>query len=460
MKNVSARNHYTFGLGTIGRDMLYSLVSMYLIFYLTDILDLPDTTLWWLTSILLIARIFDAVNDPIMGVIVDNTHSRFGKFKPWMAIGAVLTGLFTVLMFTDFGLRGTAYLILFAVIYLLWDLSFTANDIAYWSMLPTLSMDQKGREKIGAFARICADVGLFAVVVGIVPITKALGDALGSMSKAYFVFAIAVSLIMIAGQCITLFGVKELKGVFLKDEQTTLKGLFSIIFKNDQLLYTAISMSLFMIGYMTTTSFGQYFFKYAYGDENMYSIFALVLGVSQITALVVFPMFSKRFSRKVLYAGSTVMVVLGYVIFFLAPMNMLFIGASGVIIFLGEAFIQLLMLMFLTDTIEYGQWKLGKRNDSVTLSLQPFINKIGGAIASGIVGATVILSGISRAKTPADVTSQGLLLMKTAMLGLPLLFILAGYLLYRYKYKIDAKMYQEILSDLEARGDIKLDKQG
>ncbi len=460
MKNVSTRNHYTFGLGTIGRDMLYSLVSMYLIFYLTDILNLPDATLWWLTSILLIARIFDAVNDPIMGVIVDNTHSRFGKFKPWMAIGAVLTGLFTVLMFTDFGLRGTAYLILFAVIYLLWDLSFTANDIAYWSMLPTLSMDQKGREKIGAFARICADVGLFAVVVGIVPITKALGDALGSMSKAYFVFAIAVSLIMIAGQCITLFGVKELKGVFLKDEQTTLKGLFSIIFKNDQLLYTAISMSLFMIGYMTTTSFGQYFFKYAYRDENMYSIFALVLGVSQITALIVFPMFSKKFSRKALYAGSTVMVVLGYVIFFLAPMNMLFIGASGVIIFLGEAFIQLLMLMFLTDTIEYGQWKLGKRNDSVTLSLQPFINKIGGAIASGIVGATVILSGISRAETPADVTPQGLLLMKTAMLGLPLLFILAGYLLYRYKYKIDSKMYQEILSDLEARGDIKLDKQG
>ncbi len=456
MNTKSKRNLYTFGLGTIGRDMLYSLVSMYLIFYLTDILSLPDSTLWWLTSILLVARIFDAVNDPIMGVIVDNTHSRFGKFKPWIAVGALLTSVFTVLMFTDFGLREIPFLILFAVVYLLWDISFTANDIGYWSMLPTLSMDQKERENIGAFARICANVGLFAVVVGIVPITKSLGSAFGSMEKGYMVFAIIIAVIMCAGQCITLFGVRELKGVFKAEQSTSLKEMFSIIVKNDQLLYTAISMSLFMIGYMTTTSFGQYYFKYAYGDEDMYSIFALVLGVSQIAALLVFPLFSKRYSRKALYAGSTVLVVLGYVIFFFSPMNMLFIGASGVLIFVGQAFIQLLMLMFLTDTIEYGQWKLGKRNDSVTLSLQPFINKIGGAVASGIVGSTVILSGISRAQTPADVKPEGLLLMKVAMLALPLLSILAGYLIYKYKFKIDAKMYESILADLQARGDINL----
>lgn len=458
MKTTASRwNRYTFGLGTIGRDMLYSLVSMYLMFYLTDILQLPDYMLWWLTAILMTARIFDAVNDPIMGVIVDNTDSRFGKFKPWIAGGALFTGVFTVLMYTDLGLKGAPYLIMFTVIYLLWDVSFTANDIAYWSMLPSLSMDQKEREKIGAFARICADVGLFAVVVGIVPITNAIGSWLGSMKTAYFVFTVAISLLMISGQCITLFGVKEFKGVFKKEEQTTLKGMVRIIFKNDQLLFTAISMVLFMIGYSTTTSFGLYFFKYAYGDENMYSIFALVLGVSQIIALAVFPLFRKKFERKALYAGATAFVVAGYVIFFFSPMDMKFIGASGVLIFLGEAFIQLLMLMFLSDTIEYGQWKLGRRNDSVTLSLQPFINKMGNAIASGIVGVTVIISGISQATSAADVTEEGLLILKAAMLILPLLCILAGYLLYRIKYKIDSKLYSQILSDLQERGDIRLE---
>lgn len=458
MKSSLKRNMFTFGLGTIGRDMLYALVSMYLIYYLTDVMRHPDSVLWWLTGILLVARIFDAVNDPVMGVIVDNTRSRFGKFKPWIAIGALFTGLFTILMYTDFGLRETSYLIYFAVIYFFWDISFTANDIGYWSMLPSLSMDQKEREKIGAFARICADAGLFAVVVGIVPITQALGNILGSMTKAYFVFAVAISVIMWAGQCITLFGVRELKGVFKTEETTTLKEMFKVIFHNDQLLYTTISMALFMIGYTTTTSFGIYFFKYAYGDEEMYSVFALILGITQIIALAIFPLFSRRFDRKKLYTGATMLVVLGYLLFFVSPMNMIFIGAAGILVFLGEAFIQLLMLMFLADTIEYGQWKLGKRNDSITLSLQPFINKIGGAIASGIVGATVIISGISSAESKADVTGKGLIIIKMSMFVLPLILIVVGYLIYRYKYRIDEEMFREIVSELKERGDINLDE--
>lgn len=452
MEKGFKRNHYTFGLGTIGRDMLYSMVSMYLMYYLTDILRLPTSVMWWVTGIILAARIFDALNDPVMGVIVDNTHTRFGKFKPWIALGALLSGAFTVLIFTDFGLEGAGYIAFFAVIYLLWGVSFTANDISYWSMLPSLSTDQKEREKIGAFARICANIGLFTVVAGIVPITTALGNAAGSPQKGYFYFSMIVVGIMWAGQCITLLGVKEPRDMAQAQEHTTLKGMVRAIFKNDQLLFTAISMALFMIGYTTTTSFGLYFFKYAYGDEGMYSVFALILGVSQILALAVFPAFSKKFNRKKLYTAATALVVAGYIVFFFAPVNtMIFIGIAGMLLFVGQAFIQLLMLMFLADTVEYGQWKLGKRNDSVTFSLQPFINKLGGAVSSGIVGAVIIISGIKEAETAADVTSEGLLMMKVAMLILPLICILAGYVIYRKKYRIDEDTYARILKDLEER---------
>ena len=191
----------------------------------------------------------------------------------------------------------------------------------------------------------------------------------------------------------------------------------------------------------------------------MYSIFAVILGVAQITALAVFPLFSKRFNRKKLYTGATIFVFAGYGVFFFSPMNMIFIGLAGLLLFLGQAFIQLLMLMFLADTVEYGQWKLGRRNESVTFALQPFINKMGGAVASGIVGATVILSGINEAETASDVTAGGLLTLKMAMFILPLIFILAGYIIYRAKYKIDRKMFEQILVDLEERGDIKVDEE-
>lgn len=451
MNDNTRRNRYCFGLGTVGRDMLYTLVSMYLMTYLTEVLDLPDATMWWMTGVLTVLRIFDAVNDPFMGYLVDNTQSRFGKFKPWIAIGGVIGGVLTVLFFTDMGFKGAGYVVSFAVVYLLWDFTYGANDIAYWSMLPSLTIDQKEREKTGSFARICANIGMYAAVVSIIPVTGALGGG----KKAWFIFSVTVVLITWAFLCFTLFGVKENRALYRKEKRTTLKEMFLVIFKNDQLLFTAISMALFMIGYCTTTSFGVYYFKYAYKNENMYSVFALVLGVAQLLALSVFNIFSKRYTRKQLYAFSTALVAAGYVVFFVSPMNMIYISIAGLLIFIGEAFIQLLMLMFLADTVEYGQWKLGRRNESITFSVQPFINKIGGAIANGIVGGTLIISGINSAPTPNDVTEQGLLIMKLSMLILPIAFIVAGYIVYRLKFKIDKEMFDRIVSDLEKRGDLK-----
>jgi len=150
MKNTVRANRYAFGLGTVGRDMVYSIISMYLMFYLTDVIRVETTWMWWINGIMLALRIFDAVNDPFMGLIVDNTHSRWGRFKPWIAFGAATSGIFTILMFTDFGLQNGAFVAYFGLCYLLWGIAFTTNDISYWSMLPTLSLEQKERERIGA----------------------------------------------------------------------------------------------------------------------------------------------------------------------------------------------------------------------------------------------------------------------------------------------------------------------
>lgn len=454
MKKLDKRNKYCFGLGTIGRDMFYSMESMYLLFFLTEIKNLDDKMLALVGGVLTALRILDAFNDPITGVIIDNTHTRWGKFKPWMVIGALVSSVCMLLMFADLPLSGGAYVAVFAVSYILWDIFYGVNDIAYWTQLPALSVDQRQRESMGAFARICANVGLYAVVVGILPVTGALTNAFGGNGqKAWFVLAVAVCVIMVGFQMITVFGVKETRS-FKEEENTSLRDMVKVLFRNDQLMWTTVSMALFMVGYCTTTSFGTYYFKYAYGDENMYSVFAGVLGVSQLAALVVFPKIAARISRQKLYSVATALVVAGYVVFFFAPVNMIPIAAAGVLLFVGQAFIQTLMLMFLADTVEYGQWKLGKRNDSITFSIQPLINKLGAAIATGVVTLTLIVSGINRAESAADVSSQGLLIMKIAMMALPLLAIVVGYLVYRKKYKIDEEMYRDIVKHLKERGDI------
>jgi melibiose permease/lactose/raffinose/galactose permease len=432
--------------------------SMFLIYYLSEVMDLNDATMLLMTGALMVLRIFDAFNDPVMGLVVDNTRGKWGKFKPGMLIGGAVAACLLVLMFTDIGLTGVPYVVFFSFLYLSWDVFYGVNDIAYWSMLPSLTTDQRARERIGAFARICANSGLFAVVVGIMPLTGMLSEALGSPRRGWFVFTAIVSALMLGFLCFTLFGVREDRAYFKQEEKTSFKELFKVIFKNDQLLWVAVSMGLFMIGYTTTANFGTYFFKYAYGNENMYSIFALVLGLSQMAAMIVFPIFSRRFTRKRLYTAATLLILIGYAGFFISPMNMLFIGVSGVLIFVGEAFIQILILMFLADSIEYGQWKSGRRNESVTFSVQPLINKIGAALSNGIVGLTLVLSGINEAKTPADVSAAGVSLMKVSMLILPLVLIFIGYMVNRKKFKIDETMYAQILDDLKARGDIAAEK--
>jgi melibiose permease/lactose/raffinose/galactose permease len=109
------------------------------------------------------------------------------------------------------------------------------------------------------------------------------------------------------------------------------------------------------------------------------------------------------------------------------------------------------MLMFISDSVEYGEWKFHKRNDSVTVSLQPFINKLGNALASGIVGATVIVAGINESTDVSQVTQQGLDLLKSSMLIVPLILVVISYLIYRKFYRIDEVFYKQIISENKAR---------
>ncbi|MBN9104067.1 MAG: MFS transporter [Propionibacteriaceae bacterium] len=448
---VDRRNKWTFGIGTVGRDMVYTLVSIYLVYFLSDILRPSASDFLWASSLILAARLFDAVADIVMGAIVDNTKSRWGQYKPWIAGGVVASAVFTVLLFTDIHLSGAAFVVVFAGIYLLWSLSWTANDIPYWSLLPALSLDQRKRESIGAVAKAFATIGLLVVVVAVLPVTSALTPAFGQ-TGAWTVFAIGVVVIMLAGQAVTLFGVREPK-LAVEQERTNLRELAKVVFGNDQLLWVAISMVLFMTGYLTTTTFGTYFFKYVYGDEDMYSPFGAILVGSQLIGFAIFPALAKRFSRRALFNAAIALILLGYVVFFFSPMNIIPIGVAGLLLFIGDAFVTMLMLVFLTDTIEYGQWKLGRRNTAVTFSLQPFINKVGAALSTQIVAVLVVIAAVNP-DLPGATTPAGLMTIRLGMLVLPPVLIVISYLIYRAKYRIDDKLYAQILADLAERGQI------
>ena len=447
MNKIDDRNRICFGLGTIGRDMFYSFEANTLLHFLTYVLNLPVWVFAAASMILSVMRIFDAFNDPITGLLIDNIRSPWGKFKPAILFGGILSAVTSVLLFANIG-AGWSFIILFGIAYLLWDVSFGINDIGYWTLLPVMSSDQKQREKTGTFARICADIGMYIVMVAWQPVTSALGDT----PQVWFWCAVVIAGIYLLGLLFPLLGVKEKRVAPENQESTTFKQMWKALAGNDQLMWTTLAMGLFMVGYCTTVNFAVTYMKYIFGNEGMYVVLVAIVGVSQLGTLAVYPKVAAKLNRRQLYSLGTVLVVLGYIVFFFAEVSIVLIALGAILVFIGQAFIQTLMLMFLADTVEYGQWKLGKRNESITFSIQPFINKIGGAISTGVVSITLMVSGVKvEGGTAETIDAAGKLAIKGAMFVLPLVFILLGYVIHLKKYKIDEEFYNRILNDLEAK---------
>ena len=447
MNKQDNRNRICFGLGTVGRDMFYSFEATTLLHFLTYVLDLPVWVFAAASMILSVMRIFDAFNDPITGLLIDNIRSPWGKFKPAILFGGVLSAITSILLFANIG-TGWSFVVIFGIAYLLWDVTYGINDIGYWTLLPVMSSDQKQRERNGTFARICANIGMYIVMVAWQPVTSALGDT----PQVWFWCAVVIAGIYLLGLLFPLLGVKEKRVAPEEQESTSFRQMCRALAGNDQLMWTTLAMGLFMVGYCTTVNFAVTYMKYIFGNEGMYVVLVAVVGVSQLGTLAVYPKIAAKMNRRQLYTLGTVLVVIGYVVFFFAEVSIALIALGAVLVFVGQAFIQTLMLMFLADTVEYGQWKLGKRNESITFSIQPFINKIGGAIATGVVSITLLLSGVKTEGGTAEVIdAAGKLTIKSAMFVLPLVFILLGYVIYLKKYKIDEEFYGQILKDLEKR---------
>ena len=447
----TTRNRWTFAVGTLGRDMVYALQSMFLVVYLTEALHVSNWVLGAITVLVLAVRLVDAAADVLVAAVVENTRTRWGPYKPWIAGGMIVSGVATILLFSDLGVTEGAFVALFSLIYVLWSFSWSANDIPYWSLVPALGVDQLERERMSSLAKIFATVGLFTVVVGIVPITQALGGGV----HAWTLFTIAIVVVMIAGQLVTLVGVRQ-RNLLVERRTMRAKEVFAAVLRNDQLLWTAVAMVLFQTGYVTTTSFGVYFFKYAYGDEGMYSPFAAVLGVGMILGYILFPIARRRWTRRQLYTAAMATIVAAYLLFFFSPMNIVMLCLCGLMLFVADSFIVILMIGFITDCVEYGQWKLGHRNNAVTFAIQPFINKVGGALAQAILGATLIATGINGARTPADVTPQGIWGMKAMMMIFPTVMIAVSYFIYRRNFVIDEALHAKMVADLRAKGQLEL----
>ena len=202
---------------------------------------------------------------------------------------------------------------------------------------------------------------------------------------------------------------------------------------------------------MATTGVLMYLFKFILNNSAAYSIVGVVSVVAGIVMAPLYPILNKRIPRRYLYLGGMVLMVIGYLLFIINPTSLPVVTVGLVFFYLPQTFIQMTAILSLTDSIEYGQLKNGKRNEAVTLSVRPMLDKIGGALSNGITGFIAVAAGMTGNATAADMTPSNIHTFEICAFYVPLILIVLSLLVFMFKVKIDEKMHAKIVKELEAK---------
>ena len=192
---ISFKEKLSFGIGAYGKDLVYGIVATFVMVYYTDVVQVSPA---FVGGLFLVARIWDAINDPMMGLIVDNTHTKYGKFRPWILAGTIINSVVLALLFlnpADF-LQGTLVYVWCAVTYILWGMTYTLMDVPYWSMIPSFSSDSKVRDTMSVIPRLFAMFGGSTITTFGLMIIAFLGVNMGgTVSDGYFRFALLIAVV-------------------------------------------------------------------------------------------------------------------------------------------------------------------------------------------------------------------------------------------------------------------------
>ncbi len=445
-KYASTREKYCFGIGAIGKDAICNLVGSFLMLYFTDTLYLAPA---FVGVLFLVARIWDAVNDPVMGMICDNTHTKFGKFRIWLVIGTLLNSVVFVLLFHSFHLSGTSLYIYVSVMYILYGMTYTIMDVPYWSWLPNLTNDPHEREKVSVIPRFFASLAGFSVATFGLYIINHLNKIAGEKNlyaeTGYTLFAIIIAVIFIVAIGITVFNVKEESTIGVYAEKTSLKQAFRIIIKNDQLLAFIGILLTFNLCTQIAKSFAVYYFKCVCGNEYLYSIFGFAI-IAEMAGLVCFPKISTKISREKVYAYACALPIAGFILLgiagFIAPKSAVLVVICCALLFFGSGLSLGVTTCCMADVIDYGEVKFGVRNESVTCSAQTFLMKAATAAAGGLSGVGLQVVGYN---AKAAVQSAGTILgIRVLMIVIPVILAVVSFLIYKKCYKLKGAAMEEV----------------
>ena len=445
--NLTSKEKFAFGFGALGKDAICCFVGNFLMFYFTDVLFLAPA---FVGTLFFIARIWDAVNDPMMGLIVDNTHNHFGKFRTWLLVGTLINAVVFVALFNTFGLQGKSLYIYVSIAYILYGMTYTIMDVPYWSWLPNLTNDPHEREAVSVIPRFFASLAGFSIGVFGLSMIDGMDQLFGNGDRTggFRSVAVIIAVLFIFTIGVTIVNVKE-KVTETASERTSFSQIKSILFGNKQLLaYIGLLLS-FNLCMQIINGVIIYYFKYVAGREGLFSIFNVCI-LAEMGGLVIFPKIVKKLGREKMFAMACAFPIIGLIIIavagFTAPTNPFFIILGAGILKLGSGFELGVVTVSIADVIDYSELLFGTRNESIICSTQTFLMKSSQAVSGLLTGVGLAIVGYN-ATLPqqSDATLNGI---RIIMIAIPMIFAVLSYVIYAKCYKLKGKYLEEMIQKL------------
>mgnify|MGYP002622782711 CR=1 FL=1 len=462
-RSLTGKEKFAYGIGAVGKDMVYMLSASYVLYYYQDIMGVSAAAMG---AILLIARVFDAFNDPIMGVVVARTRTRWGKFRPWLMIGTITNAVILYVMFSaPPSLDGAGLVAYAAIFYILWGVTYTMMDIPFWSMVPAFTESGKEREGLSALARSCAGVGSAIISIITVKAVSALGHAFGGGESdyeriGYSKMALFVALVFIMFITITCVLIREKSTVDM--ETVSIGDMFKALLANDQAITMVIAIVMVNTALYVTSNLVIYFFKYDFSParwEDNYTLFNVAGGGFQILAMMLlFPLLRKFMNTMKIFYACFCMAFAGYGILlieaFVLKDNVYFLLVPAFLIMSAIGMLNVVITVFLANTVDYGELKNNRRDESVIFSMQTFVVKLASGVAAFVAGIVLQVCHISDdtgAVVTGEIATGSRMGLRMSMTIIPIIVLVVGLVIFARRYVLTDEKLAEISAELEKR---------
>ena len=444
------REKIFYGVGAVGLDLSYGMFYSFLSYYLSSVLGLKEAFLLLLTPI---ARIWDGINDPMMGTIVDNTKTKFGKYRPWILIGAIANGTVLFLLFTSFGIKGMPLYIYIGVMYILWGMTNTMADIPYWSMVPSFTSDPDDRNMVSTVARTFSGLGQGIITIATPIILPMLSSGIktdkGYSASGFSRWAGILGILLVLFSTICVLSTKEKNVVYGEKTKFSFKKIFTVLKSNDQLLVFMLFAMLSNAGWYLTSGTAVYYFSDVLGQPKAQSLFQTIGAAGSILGLLVIPVLSKWFNKKQIYQISLITTILGYILMYVfGPVLKITIALDIAYILssTGIASMFVAQTIFLADIVDYGEYKNGERNESITFSMKGFLQKMAYTIQTIILFGGLALVNYNEQITSVTKEINGT--TKTAIgficFGAPAILVLLSLIVFSRKFKLHGELAEKV----------------